>query len=171
MSARSMMMVFARGMSRPLSMIAVATSTSYSPATKSSMVCSSVSSSSLPVGDGDARARHERLQARRALVDALDAVVDVEHLAAARELLLDGVRDERRIELARDACGSRGDRPAASRSSDRSRRPPTASWSVRGIGVALSVSTSTFERSCLMRSLCVTPKRCSSSTTSRPRFL
>ena len=43
--------------------------------------------------------------------------------------------------------------------------------SVRGIGVALSVSTSTSVRSFLMRSLCCTPKRCSSSTTSRPRSL
>ena len=43
--------------------------------------------------------------------------------------------------------------------------------SVRGIGVALSVSTSTSVRSFLIRSLCCTPKRCSSSTTSSPRFL
>ena len=41
--------------------------------------------------------------------------------------------------------------------------------SVRGIGVAVSVSTSTLVRNCLMRSLCRTPKRCSSSTTSSPR--
>ena len=43
--------------------------------------------------------------------------------------------------------------------------------SVRGIGVAVSVSTSTSARSCLIRSLCCTPKRCSSSTTSSPRSL
>ena len=43
--------------------------------------------------------------------------------------------------------------------------------SVRGIGVAVIVRTSTFLRICLMRSLCATPKRCSSSTTSRPRSL
>ena len=43
--------------------------------------------------------------------------------------------------------------------------------SVRGIGVAVSVSTSTFVRISLMRSLCCTPNRCSSSTTSRPRSL
>ena len=41
--------------------------------------------------------------------------------------------------------------------------------SVRGMGVAVSVSTSTLRRICLMRSLCATPKRCSSSTTSSPR--
>ena len=43
--------------------------------------------------------------------------------------------------------------------------------SVRGIGVAVSVSTSTFVRHSLIRSLCCTPKRCSSSTTSSPRSL
>ncbi len=42
---------------------------------------------------------------------------------------------------------------------------------VRGIGVAVRVSTSTCVRSCLIRSLCFTPKRCSSSTTSSPRSL
>ena len=53
----------------------------------------------------------------------------------------------------------------------RSRTPVMLMCSVRGIGVAVSVSTSTWLRSCLMRSLCVTPKRCSSSTTSSPRSL
>ena len=43
--------------------------------------------------------------------------------------------------------------------------------SVRGIGVAVSVSTSTFARSRLIFSLCCTPKRCSSSITSSPRSL
>ncbi len=42
---------------------------------------------------------------------------------------------------------------------------------VRGIGVAVSVSTSTSERIALMASLWRTPKRCSSSITSRPRRL
>ena len=50
-----------------------------------------------------------------------------------------------------------------------SRSPPIAICSVRGIGVAVSVNTSTCVRSSLRRSLWVTPKRCSSSTTSRPR--
>ena len=43
--------------------------------------------------------------------------------------------------------------------------------SVRGIGVAVIVSTSTCARSCFSRSLWETPKRCSSSTTSSPRSL
>ena len=47
---------------------------------------------------------------------------------------------------------------------DRSRTPVSASCRVRGIGVAVSVSTCTSARSCLSRSLCATPKCCSSST-------
>ena len=42
---------------------------------------------------------------------------------------------------------------------------------MRGIGVAVSVSTCTSARSCFSRSLCATPKCCSSSTTTRPRSL
>ena len=52
---------------------------------------------------------------------------------------------------------------------DMSRMPSSDMCSVRGMGVALIVSTSTFFRICFRRSLCRTPKRCSSSTTSRPR--
>ncbi|MNK33462.1 hypothetical protein D3C87_519480 [compost metagenome] len=43
--------------------------------------------------------------------------------------------------------------------------------SVRGIGVAVSVSTSTSARIAFIASLWRTPKRCSSSMMSRPRFL
>ena len=49
-----------------------------------------------------------------------------------------------------------------------SRTPDSASCNVRGIGVAVSVSTCTSARSAFSRSLCATPKCCSSSTTSRP---
>ena len=52
---------------------------------------------------------------------------------------------------------------------DMSRMPTSDMFSVRGIGVAVIVRTSTRLRSCLIFSLCATPKRCSSSTTSRPR--
>jgi hypothetical protein len=51
-----------------------------------------------------------------------------------------------------------------------SRIPRSDMWSVRGIGVAVIVSTSTLARSALSRSFTSTPNRCSSSTTSRPRF-
>ena len=52
---------------------------------------------------------------------------------------------------------------------DISRTPVSASCSVRGIGVAVSVSTCTSAFSAFSRSLCATPKCCSSSTISRPR--
>ena len=44
-------------------------------------------------------------------------------------------------------------------------------WSVRGMGVAVRVRQSTLALISLSRSLSLTPNRCSSSTTSRPRFL
>ena len=52
-----------------------------------------------------------------------------------------------------------------------SRKPSSDMCSVRGIGVALMVTTSTFFLICFSRSLCFTPKRCSSSTITRPRSL
>ena len=55
--------------------------------------------------------------------------------------------------------------------SDRSRSPPSAMFSVRGMGVAVSVSTCTSARSVFRRSLSRTPKRCSSSTMIRPEIL
>ena len=54
---------------------------------------------------------------------------------------------------------------------DISRIPVIDISSVRGIGVADMVSTSTSVRSFFSCSLCSTPKRCSSSTTTRPRSL
>jgi hypothetical protein len=54
---------------------------------------------------------------------------------------------------------------------DMSRMPTSDMFNVLGMGVAVIVSTSTRLRICLMRSLCATPNRCSSSTTSRPRSL
>ena len=52
---------------------------------------------------------------------------------------------------------------------ERSRTPARLMWSVRGMGVAVRVSTSTSLRSFFRRSLWATPKRCSSSTTRSPR--
>ena len=54
---------------------------------------------------------------------------------------------------------------------DRSRTPDSDICKVRGIGVAVRVRTCTSLRISFNRSLWVTPKRCSSSITSRPRFL
>ena len=55
--------------------------------------------------------------------------------------------------------------------SESSRTPESASCSVRGIGVAVRVSTWMSERSSFSRSLWATPKCCSSSMTRRPRLL
>ena len=52
---------------------------------------------------------------------------------------------------------------------DMSRMPDRPICSVRGMGVAERVRQSTLVLSCLRRSLAATPKRCSSSITSRPR--
>ena len=54
---------------------------------------------------------------------------------------------------------------------DRSRRPAMAMLSVRGIGVAVRVSRCTLARSAFSASFWRTPKRCSSSTITRPRSL
>ena len=54
---------------------------------------------------------------------------------------------------------------------DISRMPVIAISSVRGMGVADMVSTSTCARNCLRNSLCSTPKRCSSSTMTSPSCL
>ncbi|MNN57845.1 hypothetical protein D3C81_1728540 [compost metagenome] len=54
---------------------------------------------------------------------------------------------------------------------DRSRMPATAMFSVRGIGVAVRVRMSTSLRSAFNCSFWRTPKRCSSSMITRPRFL
>ena len=52
-----------------------------------------------------------------------------------------------------------------------SRMPMRLMCSVRGIGVAVSVRTSMLVLSCLIFSLCATPKRCSSSIIKSPRSL
>ena len=52
-----------------------------------------------------------------------------------------------------------------------SRSPASDICSVRGIGVALIEITSTLSLSWRISSFCLTPKRCSSSTTSRPSVL
>ena len=54
---------------------------------------------------------------------------------------------------------------------ERSRTPIMAMCRVRGMGVAVRVTTSTSLRSFFSCSLCLTPKRCSSSTTTSPRSL
>ena len=54
---------------------------------------------------------------------------------------------------------------------DKSRKPDSDIFKVRGIGVAVMVSISTLARSFFICSLSRTPKRCSSSIITSPRFL
>ena len=71
----------------------------------------------------------------------------------------------------RRRCGPGGGPRAASRSPRCRAGPARLICRVRGIGVAESASTSTFSFSWRSSSFCLTPKRCSSSTTTRPRSL
>ena len=79
--------------------------------------------------------------------------------------MMTGSNGETKVRTARRSTGgvAISDHARARRSS--------ASCSVRGIGVAVSVSTCTSARSSFSRSLWATPKCCSSSTISRPRSL
>ena len=54
---------------------------------------------------------------------------------------------------------------------DNSRKPDKPIFNVRGIGVAVIVSKFTSVRNDFNCSLCFTPKRCSSSMITRPKFL
>ena len=163
------MIVLAFGMSSPFSTMVVASSTSYLCATKSTITRSSSSSLIWPWPTATFASGTSRVTRFAHRVDRLDAVVDEEHLAAALDLGANRARDDVGIELARPASEWTGGRAAASRSPTCRECPTSDMFSVRGIGVAVIVSTSTFLRSCLIRSLCATPNRCSSSTTSRPR--
>ena len=74
----------------PLSMIDVVTSTSASPARNASITFSSCALVHLPVRDEHARRGRQLAHVLGRLVDGLHAVVQVEDLALAGELLLDG---------------------------------------------------------------------------------
>ena len=166
-----MMIVFALGMSSPDSMIVVQTRTSAAPSANASITFSRRALGHLAVPDDEPRARQHPAELLGLRLDRLDAVVDVEDLAAAIELAQDRVADEpgRRLGdagLDRQAVLRRRLDDATGRGS-----PASARLSVRGIGVADRVRTSTSRRSRLSRSLAATPNRCSSSTTTSPRSL
>ena len=77
-----------------------------------------------------------RAHALGGLVDRLDAVVQEERLAPARQLALDRLRDQLLVVLARRRCAP-GRRPSGGVSiTEMSRRPASDICSVRGIGVA-----------------------------------
>jgi hypothetical protein len=123
----------------------------------------------LAVGDGDTCLGHERADLAGDLLDVLHPVVDEEDLALAQQLAADGLGHGALVVLTH--VGE--DRLALGRrrvEQGEVRMPVRLISSVRGMGVADRVRTSTSAFSCFIASLWVTPKRCSSSTTSRPSF-
>ena len=164
-----MMIVLAFGMSRPFSTIVVASRTSNLRADEVEHRPLERVLVHLPVADDDPRFRHEPLQQVADREDRLDAVVDEVDLAAAFELAADRPADHLLVEL--DDVGL--DRQAIlGRRLDDRHVADADERHVRACAESASrviVSTSTFRRSCLIFSLCATPNRCSSSTTSRPR--
>ena len=121
----------------------------------------------LPVRHADARLGHGLAHPLDRVVDRLDAVVDVVDLAAARKFVADRAGDDVVVVLARAPHGKRLGGGVSM--TLMSRTPESDICSVRGMGVAVSVSTSTCSRSSFICSLCCTPKRCSSSMTTSPR--
>ena len=152
-------------------MIVVATRTSASPRRKASIVVSSSPSSSCPCASRKLRLGHERAQPLGGLVQGLDPVVEEEDLALAADLALDRPGDELLVVGADVGADRAGGPPAASRSRRCRAGPARLICIVRGIGVADIESTSTRSLSWRRSSFCLTPKRCSSSITSRPRSL
>ena len=118
--------------------------------------------------DEEAEVRRELLQLLQRLVDRLDAVVEVEGLAATLHLALESELD--RSSSYSPTVVRMGRRPSGGVSMiEMSRSPESDMCSVRGIGVALNVSTSTSSRRARSSSFCATPKRCSSSRMTSPR--
>ena len=123
----------------------------------------------LAVGDGHARLGHDRPDPLGRLVDRLHAVVQEEDLAAAlaARARSPAARAPRRTRPRR--CAPAGGPRAASRS-PRCRAGPRAT-SGACAGSAWPTATARPRAACSWRSssFCFTPKRCSSSTISRPR--
>ena len=137
---------------------------------KASITCSSSASAIWPWPTAMRASRHQLLDQARERVDRLHAVVHEVHLAAARQLLLDGgARSSRSrtsrpmVWIARRSLRRRLDhRHVAEPGQRHLQRARDRAWPSASARRRWSCS-------CLSRSLCRTPKRCSSSTTSRPR--
>jgi hypothetical protein len=134
-------MVLASGMSRPFSMMVVATRTSYSWCMKASMTRSSSAFAHLAVADDDARCGTSSLDLGGDFVDGFDAVVDEVDLAAALEFLSMAERMSFSSNLATMVWMAMRSLGGVSMTL-MSRRPTSDMCSVRGMGVADMVSTS-----------------------------
>jgi len=114
--------------------------------------------------------RNDRAYELLDLGQALDPVVEIKHLAAPLQLAPDGARDDFGVELFHVGLYRLAGRGGVWRM-DISRIFSIDMWSVRGIGVAVRVRQSMPAFISLSLSLSFTPKRCSSSMTSRPKSL
>ena len=154
----------------PLSMIVVHTSTSNRPSQKSTHHLLQRALVHLAVGDGDARLGHQLAQRGGGHVDGLHAVVHPEHLALAQQLAADRLDGDALVVAAdegedRLAVGRRGlqQRQVADADEAHLERARDGRGGQREhVDVVFSF---------FIASLACTPKRCSSSTTSRPRSL
>jgi hypothetical protein len=164
------MMVLALGMSSPLSMMLVHTRTSTSPAGEAQHHPLQLASPASGRGHSEARLGHELLQPTRDLIECPAPGC--------------GRRRPARRDPARAgwpaAPGSRRIRPRGldgqaflGRRLDHAQIAHAGQRHVQRArdGRGRQVSTSTSVRNCFRRSLCATPKRCSSSMISRPRSL
>ena len=105
----------------------------------------------------DPRLRYQPLQKAADGKDRFHTVVDEVHLPAPRHFVSNSALDHRGIE--RHHVGLNRKTILGRCLDDRHVPMPTSDmFSVRGIGVAVIVKTSTRFRICLMRSLCATPK-------------
>ena len=165
--AFSTIRVLALAISRPVSTMVVHTNTSYSRSQNPWTVRSNTSSLIWPCAT-TIRASGTRFRSSRAFFSISDTLLCTKNTWPSRN-------NSRRIAAAiclsscaptyvKMGCRSSGGVKIV----DISRMPAIDISSVRGIGVADMVSTSTCERMALMCSLCSTPNRCSSSTTTRP---
>ena len=167
MSARSTMSVFACGMSIPDSMIVVETSTSASPRRKECIRSSSSFSRIWPC------ATRKRSPGQSCCSCSARSSIVSTRLCRKNAC---PSRSPSRSSASFTSSSSYsptvvriGRRPSGGVSMiEMSRIPASERWSVRGIGVALSVSTSTSSRSDLSSSFCATPNRCSSSRITSP---
>ena len=96
-----MRIVFALEMSMPLSMMVVATSTSYDPSMNRAMMSSSSFAFHLAMANADAGVWYQALNHAGHFLDVAHAVVDEVGLAASADFVGDGVADDLFVE-ARD---------------------------------------------------------------------
>jgi len=165
-----MMMVLALGMSMPDSMIVVHSSTLKRCFWKSSITCSSSRSGIWPCAT-PMRASGTSSCSSRCMRPMLSTSLCRKYTWPPR--------DSSRWKASFSMAASHGVTKVCTAMRlaggvammDRSRRPAIAMLSVRGMGVAVSVNRCTLARSAFSASFWRTPKRCSSSTITRPRSL